>query len=131
MPDPRQMSEATLQNLVLGYVRARGLLAYHTHDSRRSEPGWPDLVIVGDGGVLYRELKSKTGRVSPDQLMWIDALEKAGANADVWRPVDWPHRICSEIDLLRRCTAQRPIPSQAAIRRHLQRRGAPNLDGAK
>lgn len=125
MPDPRAMSESTLQNHTLKYVGLRQLLAYHTHDSRRSEPGWPDLVIVGDNGVLFRELKSKVGRVSKEQRMWMQAMELAGLDVGVWRPEDWPARICSEIDALGRCSAERPLPSQAELRRHLQRRGAP------
>jgi len=64
-----------------------GWLVYHTHDSRRSQPGFPDLVLVRDR-VLYRELKAATGRVSAEQQVWLDRLERAGADAAVWRPGD-------------------------------------------
>lgn len=65
-----------------------GLLRYHTHDSRRSPRGYPDLTICGIGGVLFRELKAQRGRVTPEQQAWLDALTAAGADADAWRPED-------------------------------------------
>ena len=64
------------------------VLWYHTHDSRRSPSGYPDLVCVGPGGVLYRELKTMRGRVTKAQDEWLCALTFAGADAQVWRPVD-------------------------------------------
>src|SRR6185437_6320236 len=63
-----------------------GLLRYHTHDSRRSPAGYPDLTIVGPRGVLFRELKTQRGKISAEQQRWLDALTAAGQNAAVWRP---------------------------------------------
>jgi hypothetical protein len=62
-------------------------MRYHTHDSRRSPSGFPDLVIVGDR-VLYRELKTAKGKVSDAQAAWLHALVLAGQDACVWRPAD-------------------------------------------
>lgn len=64
------------------------LLAYHTHASIHSPSGFPDLVILGPGGILFRELKSATGIVSAAQEMWLRALKAAGMDAEVWRPED-------------------------------------------
>lgn len=77
-----------LQSTVLGMCRVMGLLVYHTHDSRRSTSGFPDLVVVGPGGVLFRELKGDGGRVSPAQQAWVDALLAAGSDAGFWWPAD-------------------------------------------
>lgn len=123
MPLP-EITEEQFQNQILAYVRARGLLAYHTYNSRRSVPGWPDLAIVGARGVLFRELKREKGKVSPDQQFWISALGDAGQDVGVWRPSDWPHRVCKEIDALGKVTAERPLPSQDQLRRQLQRRAS-------
>ena len=90
------VTERELLDAVRDACRWAGLLCYHTHDSRRSEPGWPDLVVVGKS-VLYRELKSDRGRLTPDQRTWLDRLSQAGADADVWRPDDWPDRVLDEI----------------------------------
>ena len=81
------MSEAELEIHVRALVKDLGLLWYHTHDSRRSPSGFPDLVIVGRS-VIYRELKTAKGRVSDDQAEWLHALVMAGQDACVWRPAD-------------------------------------------
>jgi hypothetical protein len=65
-----------------------GLLRYHTHDSRRSPRGYPDLTICGLGGVAFRELKAQRGKISREQQVWLDALAAAGADVDTWRPAD-------------------------------------------
>lgn len=79
------MTEKQLQQTIVDLCRWLRLRVYHTYDSRRSEPGWPDLVIVGNS-VLYAELKSDRGRVSREQQEWHDILTAAGAEVHVWRP---------------------------------------------
>lgn len=63
----------------------------------RSAAGFPDLVLVHPRlGIIYAELKSDTGKTSPEQDAWIDAINTAakamglrGRPAIVWRPRDW------------------------------------------
>jgi len=52
--------------------------------------GWPDWTFVRAKRrrVLFRELKSTTGTVSPDQARVLAFLRSAGQDADVWRPAD-------------------------------------------
>ena len=83
------MKERDLQALVVRLARSLGWLAYHTFDSRRSEPGFPDLVLVREDRVLFRELKTEKGRATPAQTTWIAALTAAGMDAGLWRPVQW------------------------------------------
>lgn len=82
------MAEDTLQTRVEQIARELGWLRYHTYDSRRSAAGFPDLVMVRRGRIVWRELKSMKGRVSSDQRKWLDALEKANADVGIWRPID-------------------------------------------
>jgi hypothetical protein len=82
------VSEADLLQAVRDLCGYMGLSVYHTHNSRRSEPGFPDIVAAGPGGLLLRELKADKGRVSPAQQRWLSVLRSAGADAGVWRPVD-------------------------------------------
>lgn len=86
-----KMSEAQLQNNVLDLARVHGWLSYHTYDSRRSQPGFPDLVLVHPVAkrTLFRELKSDAGRVSPAQHTWIATLRAAGQDVGTWWPHDW------------------------------------------
>lgn len=82
------MTEAQLLQAVRDLAKLRGWLCYHTHDSRRSEPGFPDLVLVHprSGDLVLAELKAAKGRVSVPQQTWIDALAGAGITVHVWRP---------------------------------------------
>lgn len=58
----------------LELLRADGWLTYHTFDSRRSTPGFPDIVAVRDGRMLAIECKTATGRATADQLHWLREL---------------------------------------------------------
>ena len=46
------MTEKQFQSHIVQYAKMRGWLVYHTHDSRRSEPGFPDLVAGKGEGVV-------------------------------------------------------------------------------
>lgn len=82
------MPERALQQAVEGIARTYGWKCYHTHDSRRSQPGFPDIVLVKDGRLIFAELKSAKGRLSQPQKDWIGALERTAAEVFVWRPAD-------------------------------------------
>lgn len=88
------VAQAMTEDALLAQVRRLasdlGWLTYHTHDSRRSESGFPDLVLISpkQGRILFRELKKMRGRVSPDQKIWIEGLTAVGQDAGVWRPDD-------------------------------------------
>jgi hypothetical protein len=101
------MTEAELQRLVIMSCRRLGLHPYHTFDSRRSEPGWPDLVITGTA-MLFRELKSRDGVLTPAQRRWGSRIERAGGDWAVWRPVDWQN-----LTILNQLIAIRRPPSTA------------------
>lgn len=111
-PQIPPMTEGAFQTAVVDLAHLLRLRTYHTHDSRRSDPGFPDLVIVGPRGVLFRELKTQRGRVRPEQHQWLIALDDAGADAAVWRPAD----LASGAVLrdLRTITLTRPFDANAS-----------------
>jgi hypothetical protein len=84
-------SEKAFMADVVTLARQLGWLVYHTHDSRRSEPGYPDLTMVRAGRVVVAELKREAGKVTEAQAKWLDAFRAARVPAFVWRPSDWPH----------------------------------------
>ena len=81
------MTEKQFQSKVITLAKTLGWKMYHTYDSRRSEPGFPDLVLVKNK-VLFRELKTDTGKLRTEQKEWGDALTAAGCDFKVWRPRD-------------------------------------------
>lgn len=87
------MTERELQDAILELAKVRGWLAYHTHDSRKSQPGFPDLVLVRDGRLIFAELKSAKGQVSPAQRVWLQRLEATAAEVHLFKPEDWPTRV--------------------------------------
>lgn len=64
------------------------LCCYHPHNSRRDSAGFPDLVAAGQGGVIFRELKSAGGDTTAEQDLWGWTLTRAGADWGIWRPAD-------------------------------------------
>lgn len=89
------VSEREFQSAVLELAGWCGWRCYHTYDSRRSEAGFPDLVMVRDGRLVVAELKSERGRVSAEQQGWLEAFGLVAAGSAgrvrvcVWRPADW------------------------------------------
>lgn len=86
----RALTEKQWQQRVLDYAALRGWMSYHTFDSRRSTPGFPDLVLLRDRRLVFAELKTDTGRLSVAQAEWLDALLLATREVYTWRPADWP-----------------------------------------
>ncbi len=82
------MTERELQEAVRRMCADLGLYHYHPHDSRRSQAGWPDSVIIGPTRAIFRELKTQSGQLSADQRHVGYLLTAAGLSWEVWRPAD-------------------------------------------
>lgn len=81
---PWTPTEAEFTRLFLRVARAKGWTRwYHTHDSRRSDRGFPDWVLVhpGQRRVIFVELKGFAGSASDEQRAWLGDLNAAGAEA--------------------------------------------------
>ena len=89
LPGAAPVSEKALLETIREAAAWANWACYHTHDSRRSEPGFPDLVLVRDGEMLAWELKSESGRVTAEQQQWLDRFAAVpGVEAAVVRPAD-------------------------------------------
>jgi hypothetical protein len=77
-----EVSEASLQAQLKHVCKYLNLLHYHTMDSRKSERGFPDSVILAPvehplAGTLYLvELKKMGETPSRYQQRWLDALSR-------------------------------------------------------
>ena len=86
--DP-QCTEKDFLQFVTDVANLGQWLIYHTYDSRRSQAGFPDLVLTLGGRVIFAELKTQKGRLRPTQRDWLDALSICnGVEAYLWRPSD-------------------------------------------
>lgn len=82
-------TEAAFQSWVRTTAKRCGWVAYHTHDSRRSDKGFPDLVLVRGTTMLAVELKTAEGKVSAEQIEWLRRLGRVtSVRVAVWRPAD-------------------------------------------
>ena len=90
MTDPRwPVNEAALLNAVRELAHLYRWRTYHTYDSRRSEPGFPDLVLIRPPRLLFVELKSSGRSPTALQRAWLDALDEVtDVETYVWRPAD-------------------------------------------
>ncbi len=83
-------TEKQFQAQVVGLARLCGWRVYHTHDSRRSEPGFPDLVLLKGVRAVVAELKVGRNTTTAEQREWLAAWRAAGVETYEWRPADWP-----------------------------------------
>ena len=60
----RYQSEEDFAETVIELFRLNNWIVYHTRDSRRSEPGFPDLVMARPPVLLFAEIKNEKGRLS-------------------------------------------------------------------
>lgn len=83
------MTEAELQADIIALARYMGWLVYHTHDSRRSAKGFPDLCMVRGDRLLFVEIKSAKGKTTPEQDDWLRSLCRTQAEVYLVAPCDW------------------------------------------
>jgi hypothetical protein len=83
------VNEKEHQEQVLELALRYGWAHFHPFDMRRSDAGWPDLVLIRPPELLVVELKTDKGRMRPRQQIWLDELAACGVETAVWRPRDF------------------------------------------
>lgn len=71
------MTEEELLQNIRKSASLLGWLTYHTRDSRRSDSGFPDLVLTHSGRIEFWELKVRKRQLTLSQLAWKEALQWA------------------------------------------------------
>ena len=90
-PTDKLLSEKDFMESIVQLARQTGWMVYHTYDSRRSEAGFPDLVMTKHKRLVIAEIKTEKGKTSPAQDKWLETLRTArGVKEKLWRPSDWP-----------------------------------------
>jgi len=99
------MTEAEFQNQIIKYAQLKGWEVMHVRKATQgakgrnrarwvtptSVRGWPDLTLWHPkrGGMLFIEVKSDKGRVSPEQKAVLASLTDAGQYAVFAKPKMW------------------------------------------
>ncbi len=88
------IAEKDFQKGVVRLARQLGYSVFHPFLSIRSDPGFPDLVLIRpadgrySGRVIFCELKRVGKEPTEKQQAWLDVLAAAGAEVHLWRPGD-------------------------------------------
>jgi hypothetical protein len=98
-PPPLWISEAALQRLITDLAEWCGWYWTFNADSRHTQAGVPDLLLMRGKRLLWRELKRESGRLRPEQLAFGQRLLRAGQDWACWRPSSWD-------DVVRTLTAE-------------------------
>jgi NADH:ubiquinone oxidoreductase subunit len=85
------ITEKVWQSQVVGLAKTLGWRVYHPFLSKWSEKGYPDLTCVNtrQQRIVFIELKTEKGKLTPSQEEWIHDLKAAGQEAYMFRPSDW------------------------------------------
>lgn len=95
------MTEQQLLDAVIERAHQFGWLVDHPRPAQnrrgqwstpmQGDPGRPDLLLVHPVHcrTIFAELKTETGKPTPEQLIWLMALMASGVKAYTWRPLDW------------------------------------------
>lgn len=93
----RRLTGTAILEGLIDHARTLHFWAHHETDSRKTDPGFPDLLVVGMGAIVAIETKStgellrestftKKGRYLPGQLDWLLAFASTPAYSLIVRP---------------------------------------------
>jgi hypothetical protein len=101
----QRITEPQLQTAILDCAATLGWLCMHPRPARTKDgwrtaaegngaAGYPDLTLVRGGFLIFAELKSASGRVSPQQQRWLDELTAVSfaegrVQTYLWSPAEW------------------------------------------
>ena len=79
--------EKTFQQEVRQIARLYGWADYCPWNSRPSPAGWPDLTLLRPPHLIFAELKTNSGRLTPPQFRTINLLRRCQrSSAHYWQP---------------------------------------------
>lgn len=87
---PHSRPESDFRQQLADTAISLNWLVYWTWQSKHSPAGYPDMMLVRAGRLIFAELKSEVGTLSRSQCVWLDALRQVPViEVFVWRPSDW------------------------------------------
>ncbi len=70
------ISEKVFERQVKDLAKVFGWRYYHTWRSIHSPAGFPDVVMVRAPRLIFAELKTEIGKLTPDQEAWLEDLRE-------------------------------------------------------
>lgn len=84
------ISEKELAATVIDYAKLMKWMVFFTWRSIHSPKGELDLRLIRPPRVIFAELKTEKGKLTPAQTETIEALKQCpGVDCFVWRPSHW------------------------------------------
>jgi len=87
-PKKPKIPEAIIKNGVRNILRFERWYVINNFQGLGCYPGMSDLTAVKDGKVLFIEIKTETGKLSDNQLVFQKEIESRGGNYLVIRSVE-------------------------------------------
>ncbi len=108
------LSETDFSNQVYDLARQTGWRCVHQRPGQtrggrwatqmQGDVGFPDWVMVRGDRLVFAELKSANGKATPQQVEWLQALDRVEhVTAQLWRPHD--------LDAIATLLSHRPDPT--------------------
>ena len=98
MKEANTWPESRLQEHVRSLFVATHWKYYHVWHAKNSPSGYPDVIAVKDGRIIWAELKRQNKEPTEDQKDWLLALAQIPrAEVYVWKPYDW---LCGDIQAI-------------------------------
>lgn len=92
-----QLKESDLREQIRDLCKVFGWKFHFTWLAIHSPKGFPDLVLRRPPRLIFAELKSDKGQLTPSQEDWITDLKACKQEVYVWRPKDFD----TIVDILR------------------------------
>lgn len=86
------MTEKQFQASIVKLASLLRWHVYHTHDSRHSPAGFPDLILLRGSRMIVAEVKVGKNVTTDAQREWLMWFHFAGAESVLWRPDAAPKR---------------------------------------
>lgn len=87
-PPAAEISEKQFHAEVMAFAKRHGWKTFHTYDSRKSDEGYPDLVMLRERQIVA-ELKVGRNKPSAAQDTWLEAYRSVGVETYIWFPEQW------------------------------------------
>lgn len=86
----KTINEKEFREQIRDLCKLFGIKFHFTWLAIHSPKGFPDLVLrnLEQKRIIFAELKTESGKVTPSQQEWHDDLIECGQEAYIWRPSD-------------------------------------------